>query len=280
MAEEVSAMRRAFPLDLSGACDCHMHVYEHGYRLAPTATFEPPHSPVLAYQEVQRQLGLDRVIVVQPTGYGFDNACTLAAIGKLGPSARGIAVVGPEVSDAQLQELHRAGIRGIRFMMLPGGVLPWSALEPLAARIAPLDWNINLQLNGRELPQHEPMLMRLPARLVVDHIGKFIPPVGTDDPAFAALCRLLDRGSCWVKLSAPYESQPSGGPGYRQVAPAARELAARYPQRCLWGSNWPHPNVVPSPSNAAIAEWAFEQFGGEAALRRILVDNPARLYGF
>jgi D-galactarolactone isomerase len=273
-------MKVQFPLDLRGACDCHMHVYEHGYALAPTATFTPPHAPVPAYQQVQRQLGLERVIVVQPTGYGFDNACTLDAIARLGAGARGIVVVAPEVADAELQRLHAAGIRGVRFFMLPGGVMPWSAIEPLAARVAPLGWNINLQLNGRDLPQHEAVLARLAAPLVVDHIGKFIPPVGIEDAAFGALCRLLDGGNGWVKLSAPYESSRSGRPDYADVAPLARELAARYPQRCLWASNWPHPNVVPAPPNPEIASWAFDLFGDDAARRRILVENPAALYGF
>lgn len=264
-----------------GACDCHVHVYDDAWPLAPTATFKPPHAPVSAYREVQKDLGLTRTIVVQPTGYGFDNGCTLSALAQLGPGARGIAVVPPEVPEAELERLHHAGMRGVRFMMLSGGLLPWSSLEGMAARIAPLGWHIDLQLDGRDLPQHEAMLARLPGRFIVDHIGKFLGPVTLDGEAVQTLCRVLDQGNCWIKLAAPYETSKRGPPGYEDVAPLARFLAARYAERCVWASNWPHPNVEPGPSNAALFDWALHCLeGDEARIRKLLVDNPAELYGF
>ena len=173
-----------------GACDCHMHVYEDAYPLAPTATFKPPHAPAAAYRAVQRGLGLQRTVVVQPTGYGFDNRCTLAALAELGSEARAIVVVATDVTDAELERMHAGGVRGVRFMMLPGGVLPWSALEPTAARIAALGWHIDLQLDGRELAQHEAMLQRLPCRLVIDHVGRFLGPVTAESDSVRALVRL------------------------------------------------------------------------------------------
>jgi D-galactarolactone isomerase len=262
------------------ACDCHVHVYEPGYPLAPTATFRPPDAPAGAYRAVQRGLGTGRVVIVQPTGYGFDNRCTLDAIAQLGEGARGVAVVPPGTDAGELERLHVGGIRGVRFMMLAGGLLPWDSLEPMARAIAPLGWNVNLQLDGRELPHHEALLARLPCPLVIDHIGKFLGPVTPQDEAFASLCRLLDTGRCWIKLSAPYESSRSGPPAYDDVAPLVRLLAARYPQRCLWASNWPHPNVRPQPSDETLLTWALDLFGDEATRRAILVDNPAALYGF
>lgn len=265
---------------LDGACDCHIHVYEAGYPLAPSATFTPPPAPASAYREVQRALGFSRAIVVQPTGYGFDNRCTLDAIAQLGSGARGVAVVPETVEGAELERLHVGGMRGVRFMMLPGGLQGWEQLDAMAARIAPLGWHINLQLDGRTLPEREAQLANLPARLVIDHLGKFLGPVTRDDRAFAALCRLLDAGRCWVKLSAPYESSRSGPPAYDDVAWIARELAARYPERCLWASNWPHPNVKPTPDNAQLLDWALDCLGAETTRRRILVENPAALYGF
>ena len=117
----------------TATCDCHMHIYDDAYSLAPTATFKPPHAPAAAYRELQRQLGLRRVVVVQPTGYGFDNRCTLTGLEQLGPEARATVVVPPDEPDAELQRLDRAGVRGVRYMMLPGGVLPWSGLERTAA---------------------------------------------------------------------------------------------------------------------------------------------------
>lgn len=268
------------PSPWADACDCHVHVYEPGYPLAPTATFQPPPAPASAYREVQRALGLSRVVVVQPTGYGFDNRCTLAAIAALGPGARGIAVIPPETPEDELQRLHAAGVRGVRYMMLAGGALSWESLARTAARIAPLGWNINLQLDGRDLPQHEDPLRQLPCRLVIDHVAKFLGPVTPADEPFTSLRRLLDGGRCWIKLSAPYESSRSGPPAYADVGALVRELAHAYPDRSLWASNWPHPNVVPTPADATLLDWARGLMGGEAAQHRILVGNPAALYGF
>jgi len=266
---------------IDNACDCHVHVFSPGFALAPTATFQPPPAPASAYREVQRRLGLRRVVVVQPTGYGFDNGCTLAAIKELGEGARGVAVVPPDVADPELDRLHAGGMRGVRFMMLPGGVLPWSALAPLAERLAPRGWHADVQFDGRDFGQHAPHLLALPCRLVIDHIGKFLGPVTPDGEAFHALCRVLDGGKAWIKLSAPYESSRSGPPGYADVQPIARELARRYPQRCLWASNWPHPNVKPVPDEQALLDWSVSLMDGDAQrVRAMLADNPAELYGF
>lgn len=273
-------MRSALAAVPEGACDCHIHVFESGYALAPSATFKPPHAPAAAYRAEQRQLGLERVVVVQPTGYGFDNRCTLDAMKQLGTGARGVAVVAADVSDAELDGLHEAGIRGVRYMMLAGGVLPWDSLERTAARIAPLGWNINLQLDGRDLPLHDSVLSRLPCRLVIDHIGKFLGPVEPESDAFVSLHRLLDGGRCWIKLSAPYESSRSGPPDYADVAPLARTLAGHFPDRCLWASNWPHPNIEPRPDNPTLLGWVLQHVDHDATRRKILVDNPAELYGF
>lgn len=277
---EARAEENAVTASWPDACDCHMHVYEDSYPLAPTATFKPPHAPAAAYREVQRALGLSRAVVIQPTGYGFDNRCTLAAMAQLGPETRGIAVVPPDVPDAELQRLHGLGMRGVRYMMLPGGVLPWSGLETTAARIAPLGWHIGLQLDGRDMPLHEAMIRRLPGRVVLDHVGKFLEPVTTDSAAFLSLRRVLDQGKVWIKLSGPYETSKTGAPDYEDVAVLARALAAHYPERCLWASNWPHPNARPEPSNSVVYEWARRCAGSEAHWKRILVDNPAEVYGF
>ena len=263
-----------------GACDCHMHVYEDAWPLAPTATFKPPHAPVAAYREVQRELGLERAVVVQPTGYGFDNGCTLAALAALGSAGRAIVVVAADVAEGELQRLHAAGVRGVRFMMLPGGVLPWSALEATAARIAAFGWHIDLQLDGRELPAHEGVLRRLPCRLVVDHVGRFLGPVTEDSDSVHALFRLLEAGACWIKISAPYESSRSGPPRYDDAAWIARMAGERFPERCLWASNWPHPNRHPPPSNASMLDWAFDCIPDNAGRHRMLARNPAELYGF
>ncbi|WP_176041311.1 amidohydrolase family protein [Burkholderia stabilis] len=262
------------------ACDCHIHIYDDAYPLAPTATFRPPRAPVAAYRRVQQALGLARVVVVQPTGYGFDNRCTLDALAAFGPCARGVATLPVDVPDVELERLHAAGVRGVRFMMLAGGVARWDELETMAARIAPLGWHIDLQLDGRTLPDVEPLLATLPSRVMIDHTGKFLVPVTLDAPSFVALQRLLDRGHAWVKLSAPYETSQVGAPGYDDVARLASVLAREHAARCVWGTNWPHPNASPLPDDVRLLGWLHDCTADDALSRAILVDNPAVLYGF
>ena len=270
------------PIPLSpGACDCHIHVFDPAYPLAPTARVRPPAAARLQdYRKLQTTLGLTRAVVVQPTGYGFDNACTLAALASLGTDARGVAVVDASVSDASLVQMHAAGIRGVRFMMLPGGVLPWDMLEPVAARIAPLGWHVNLQVDGADFPRLLQRLARLALPLVIDHTGKFLTPVAPSDPAFLALRALLDSGSCWIKLSAPYETSRTGAPAYADVGVLASTLAQAYPLRCLWASNWPHMGQATAPDGAALLDLLRSWAGDDTHVRRILVDNPQDLYGF
>ena len=266
----------------AGACDCHVHIYEDGYPLAPTATFKPPHAPANAYREVQQELGLQRVVLVQPTGYGFDNRCLLDSLQQFGTMARGICIIAADTTDAELQRLHAAGVRGVRFMMIPnaGGPLPWESLEPIATRIAPLGWNINLQLDGRELPKYRVLIDRIRGKLVIDHTGKFLEPAPVDHAAFKALLGVLDRADRWVKLSAPYETSKVGPPHYDDVAALAKALLRAHPDRCLWASNWPHPNRNPLPSNEAMLGLLGEWTQDDQVRDAVLVENAARVYGF
>ena len=264
----------------SGACDTHMHVYEERFGLRPGAAFVPPHAPASAYARMQRALGLSRVVVVQANGYGDDNRGMREALAYFGEGARGVATVAPAIDDRELQALHDEGVRGARFHMLPGGFLQWPDLEALAQRIQPLGWHLQLQLDGNTLPEHEGRLARLPVPLVIDHIGKFMPPPDTGDAAFLCLLRLLDGGCCWVKLSAPYESSLRVAPGCDDVASLARALVQRHPRRCLWASNWPHPARDPRPDDFAMLDLLMDWAPDPAVRQRILVDNPVALYGF
>lgn len=263
-----------------GACDCHLHIFEEGFAVAPTALSKPPVAPLSAYQEVQKALRLTRAVVVQPTAYGFDNSCTLQSVAALGPQARGVVVIDPATPSAELQRLHDLGVRGVRYMMLPGGALPWATLETTAAAIAPFDWHIDLQVDGRTLHDHEARLSRLPCRLVIDHTGKFLVPVAPEHEGFQALLRLQASGRCWVKLSAPYETSQAGAPGYDDVGRLARALVQANPQRCLWASNWPHLNTRPVPDDALMLDLLLAWADNDAERQQILVDNPAELYGF
>jgi D-galactarolactone isomerase len=263
-----------------GACDCHMHIYDPRYRATPTWPLALPDAPVAAYRVVQAALGLSRVVVVQPNGYKFDNACTEEAVRELGPGARGIATIVPDIPDAELERLTRLGFRGARCFMLPGGYLTWDDVDTIAARVQPHGWHVQVQLDGRDLPQYKSRLWRLPVDVVIDHNGKFLEPVPTTHPAFAALQELLASGKCWVKLSAPYETSKAGPPKYADVSALARALAAANPDRCVWATNWPHPGMNPVPSTVNMLDLLLDWTDSDATRRKILVDNPARLYGF
>lgn len=262
-----------------GTCDTHIHFYDHRYPTAPTTVLEPPDAGPADYGRVAAALGIDRCVVVQPTTYGLDNRCQLDAVAELGSSARAVVVIDERISETELHELHRRGARGVRFHMLPGGAVGWDSLMPVARRIADLGWHVQLQLDGRTLPDHIDRLLALPCGLVIDHIGRFMPPVTSDHPAFAALTQLIDQGA-WVKLSAPYESDATAAPEFPAVSDLARALAARRPDRMLWATNWPHPGQAAPPAPTELAA-LLERWVPDAAIRRtILVDNPAELYGF
>jgi D-galactarolactone isomerase len=268
-----------------GACDTHVHIYDKRYPTAPGAVVLANDASVADYVTAHAALGIGRVVVVQPSAYGLDNRCQTEALAEFahrGIETRGVMVVDRNTAGDELRRLDRLGVRGARFHMLPGGAVGWDELDTVAATIAPLGWHIQLQLNGRELPQHLTMLRSLPCPLVVDHIGRFMPPVAVESAEFAALVALLDTGRTWVKISAPYESSADGPPDYPDVATLVDELVARFPDRLLWASNWPHPSTDPSrstPSAADLADLAFRWFP-EQVLHRVMVDNPAVLYGF
>jgi len=264
-----------------GACDTHMHFYDAKLPAAP-GTFLPGTFTVEDYRAVQKRLGLERVIVVQPNAYADDNSVTLKAVRALGNAAKGVAVVKPDVEDAELERLSKAGMCAVRIMTLHGGMLGFDVMEEVMARVHPFGWHANIQLDGRELPRHEAQIRRLPGNFVIDHTGKFLEPVGFDHPAFRSLLRLIDTGRCWVKLAAPYETSKTGAPTYEDVGRLAKALVQHAPERMLWASNWPHPSMrKPAPPDDAallnlLAEWAPE----ERVQRRILAENPAELYGF
>ncbi|MBI3709476.1 MAG: amidohydrolase family protein [Proteobacteria bacterium] len=265
-----------------GTCDTHMHIYEKRFPLAPTAAAVPPVAPVSDYLKVRQRLGIARTVVVQPSAYGTDNTCTLEAIAAMGTSARGIAIVDTGVTDAELDRLTKAGIRGIRFFMLKGATLPWEMLDTLAARVHSFGWHTQLQLNGRDLPEREAQVKSWPNTLVIDHVGRFMDPVPVDHASFKCLLRFLENGRTWVKLSAPYESSKHGPPDYDDVGPLAKALVKAAPERMLWATNWPHPGWTNErlPDDARMLDILLDWAVDAAVRKKILVDNPAKLYAF
>ena len=266
----------------AGACDCHMHIFDARFPLAAKARRQEPDALVPAYRKVQQALGLERVVVVQPTAYGKDNRCTLEALAKFDGAARGVAIIDDATSDAEIEQLTRGGMRGVRFRMTGDPELPWEMLPRMAARLAAHGWHVQFQMDGRELHTREPLLKSLPCELVVEHIGKFFEPVGAEHPGFQALLRLIDGGRCWVKLSGAYMMSKSGPPLYKDIGVPARALVAHAPERMVWGSNWPHPMSTRDtmPDDAQLLDLLHYWAPDDVTRRRILVENPAQLYGF
>jgi len=220
-------------------------------------------------------------VIRQPSAYGLDNTCTLDAIAEIGPSARGIAVCNEQTSEAELERLHKGGIRGLRFFMLKGGAVGWDSLETMSARITPLGWHIVLQLDGRDFPQYEALIDRLPSPVIIDHTGKFFEPVPLDHPSFQSLLRLLKNEKRYLKLAAPYETSKLGPPFYDDVGRIAKAVVKAIPDRIVWASNWPHPSSgFVGPDDADMLDLLLDWAPDDATRKKILVDNPSRLYGF
>ena len=262
-------------------CDSHIHIYDPAQPLAPDGSGRIlPEATVAAYRVVQARLGLTRAAVVQPNAYGTDNTTTLAAIADLGADARGIAIVTPDTPIAELDRLHRGGIRGARCHMLGTPLLSWPAVEALAARVEPLGWHLQIQLDGRQLPDFDALLRRLPCPVVIDHIGKFLEPIPPNAPAAQTLLRLLETGRHWLKLAGPYEVSRTGAPDYADVAPHARAAIRSAPERIVWATNWPHAGVTTPPDDQALLDLLHRWAPDAATRHQILVTNPARLYDF
>jgi predicted TIM-barrel fold metal-dependent hydrolase len=259
------------------SCDCHIHVFGPfaRYPLDAARKYTPEVALLEEYVKVATTLGTGRVVLVQPSVYGADNSCQRDAIRDLEERARGVAVIDESVSDKELDELCGAGFVGARLNLMRGNEL--EALERTAARVGDLGWHVQLHLPGAMIPEIAERLLKLPTDFVIDHFGRMDAWQGVVQPAFQALLRLVDSGRCWVKLSAPYRMD---GAPYHKVAPFARELVKRNPQRMVWGTDWPHPDVAVVPEDPGLLATMFDWVPDAAARHRILVDNPAKLYRF
>jgi predicted TIM-barrel fold metal-dependent hydrolase len=264
------------------ACDCHMHVYDGRSRQWPAPEQHRPDSTVAEYRLVQKRLGISRTVVVTPSVHGTDNGSTLGALAELGAAARGVAVIDPDISGAELNRLAALGVCGIRVNFVSpqqwGATTP-QRLELLARKVAALGWHVQVFALADRIVEMERVLASLPAALVIDHMGRIPLPAGIAHPAFGAIERLLEKGKTWIKLSGAYMMQ--GRPGYEETIPVAQALVRAAPERMLWGSDWPHPTEKErKPDDAVLFDLLGEWAMNEPTRRRILVDNPRQLYGF
>jgi 2-pyrone-4,6-dicarboxylate lactonase len=265
-----------------GACDTHAHVIGPPDRFpyVENRSYTPPEASPGAYLGMLDALGLDRGVLVQVSVHGTDNRCLEEVLRAHPDRLRGVAVVAPDVPDGALEDLAAAGVRGLRLNVLFGGGVGFDALETLASRIAGLGWHLQFLLDARELPALAPRLERLPVSFVVDHMGHMPTAAGLDHPGFQTLLRLVRDGRCWVKLSGTYRIS-SAGPPFTDTIPFARALVDAAPDRMVWGSDWPHVAMdTYMPNTGDLLDLLATWVPDEAVRRRILVDNPARLYGF
>jgi predicted TIM-barrel fold metal-dependent hydrolase len=276
-----SLPRAASPPD---ACDCHIHIYDPRFPMTRPNLKAVEHASVADYRLLQKRLGTTRTVVVQPAAYGIDNAVTLDAIAELGPErTRGIAVVHPAITDTELVAMNKGGVRGLRFTLHDPRTAVTTAdmIEPLAVRVNRIGWHVQLHLLAAQIVELEPLITRLPGTIVIDHMGRLPQPEGIHHRAFSIVRRLLDNGRTWVKLCGAYLNTRTGPPLYDDVKPIARAYVEHAAERCVWGSDWPHPTEPHvKPDDAVLFDLLHDWTPSEAVRQKILVDNADALYGF
>jgi D-galactarolactone isomerase len=267
----------------ANACDCHHHIYD-AVRFAPAQPGAEPNARVAEYRLLQRRIGTTRDVVVTPRPYLTDNRVTLDAIAQFGANARGVAVIHPTITDAELDTLARGGIRGIRFSLAANptttAATTLDMIEPLSKRVNALGWHVQINMDADQIAAAEDLWSRLPSAIVFDHMGHIPQPIGMKHHAFTIIRRLVDKGRTWVKLSVTYDNTKDGPPTYADVTKVAQAYVRAAPERMVWGSNWPHPNEPKKPDDAVLFDLLAQWAPGEATRHRILVENPEVLYGF
>ncbi|EPX75471.1 amidohydrolase family protein [Salipiger mucosus] len=266
-----------------GACDTQMHLYLPGYAMRADGVGVPqdPLPDPAMYRRVMDWLGLDRVVITHGNAHGDDNENLLACLAEMGECARGVAVIRPGTPAAEIARLAEGGVTGARIMDLPGGAVGLEDLEAVDAIAADAGWTVAVQFDGSHLPELEPRLAKLRSRWILDHHAKIFS--GATPEHVAVIKRLVDRGNCWFKFAACYESSRAGGPDYPDIAEVARDVARHAPERIVWGTNWPH-NMAKSaedyPDDAALLDLAMSWLPDEQARRQVLVETPEALFGF
>jgi predicted TIM-barrel fold metal-dependent hydrolase len=294
-----AAAQPATPVNFAvpaGACDCHTHVFGNAelFPFAPVRAYTPEPASLAEMRALHRALHTDRVILVQPSVYGTDNRCTLDAMKQLGASSRGVAVIDEKTTEAALDDMQRAGIRGIRVNLETAGqtdpAVGRQRLQSAIQRIKGRRWHVQIYTRLSVIEGMADMVMAAPVPIVFDHFGGAQASLGTAQPGFDTLLKLVRAGKAYVKISAPYRSSTLA-PDYPDVAPLAKALIAANPQRMLWATDWPHPAQIPGRKFDEITPLfqiddgrvlnLLPAWAPDAAHRKtILVDNPAELYGF
>lgn len=279
-ASTISHARPAFtPPPLS--CDAHCHVFGPGavFPYAPGRSYTPEDAPKEALAALHEALGIQRAVIVQASAHGADNRAMLDAIAWRPDRYRGVAIVDDSFSDRDLQALHDGGVRGVRFNFVRhlGGAPDPAMMDRVLDRVAGLGWHVVLHLDAADIAPLSGMIRGLRVPFVIDHMGRVDTSLGTQQPAFQALLDLTRLEGCWVKVSGSERIAP---PPFDAALPFAAALVEAIPDRVLWGTDFPHPNLKIAVSEADLVDLVPRFAPDAAAQRRLLIDNPARLYGF
>jgi D-galactarolactone isomerase len=270
----------------ANACDCHMHIYDAEKfppaRPGPQSRMQS-NATVADYRLLQKRNGTTRTVIVTPAAYVTDNRVTLDGIAQLGAAnTRGVAVLHPTVTDAELKVLADGGIRGIRFTVFDpaSAAVSIDMIAPLAKRVADLGWHVQIHMRGDQIVENAALLEGLPTQVVFDHMGRLPQPAPLEHQAYAIIRRMLDKGRTWMKLAGAYMDTKVGAPTYADKVAVAQAYIKAAPERMVWGSDWPHPTEKEKPNDAVLFDLLSEWAPDEAMRRRVLVDNPEALYGF
>jgi 2-pyrone-4,6-dicarboxylate lactonase len=271
------------------ACDCHSHVYGPYWKfpLSESRVFDPPESPIQALEATWTACGISRAVLIQGSAYQYDNRALLDGISRDPENRRGIAIIKSSITDAELQELHRGGVRGIRFnwvghLLQERNLSRSSALSEaalLAERISHLGWLVEIHVDSQDLNMVERLEVPSKQVVVIDHMARLDSSLGLFQPAFQRLLKLLKRQNIWVKVSGPdrlvrHESSLSAAMGF------VCYLANEVPDRCVWGLDWPHVNLSRSYPDSSLRTFFDEAISDPELRLKILAENPTRLYGF
>jgi 2-pyrone-4,6-dicarboxylate lactonase len=267
-----------------GAVDAHCHVFGPGERFpyAPERKYTPCDAPKEKLWALRDYLGFERNVLVQATCHGTDNRALIDALDDARGRARGVATVGHDVSDAELRALDAAGVRGLRFNFVRRlvDVTPQEVLAGIARRVAPLGWHVVIYFEAADLPVLYAFLASLPTTIVIDHMGRPDVTQPVDGPGFELFVRLMrEHPNVWSKVSCPERLSQLGPPGYADFVPFARRLVEQFPDRVLWGTDWPHPNLKSHmPDDGKLVDLIPSIAPSPELRRALLVDNPMRLY--
>jgi 2-pyrone-4,6-dicarboxylate lactonase len=263
------------------ACDAHCHIFGPAAKFPyhPTASYHPPDSPFEGLQKLHKILGFERAVIVHASCHGPDMRATLDGIKRSKGAYRGTAIIDESYGDKEFAEMEAGGIRGVRFNFVQhlGGRPDMGLFYRTVARLKEMNWHLILHLDSKDLVEFRDMFMKIPVPMVIDHMGRVEASEGLEQQPFKVLLDFMRNQNTWVKITG---AERISSPPWDAAVPFARALIAAAPDRILWGTDWPHPNVKAMPNDGDLVD-LFPRMAPEPELQyKILVENPARLYGF